>query len=162
MSTLELSRFIPLNALESVDKRQEDLATEHLSRASIKLDVQLSQSVFTDHPAGNLNVVVKSVGSTNGQLISSSTKVRVLLLSRVPRDRVVLEESSKPRQGKSGDQLRSLQEMPFSDGDDRPTLAMTSYGDKTTPGDDFRQVLVNHVTNLVARHFQDKVRIEVY
>ena len=41
------------------------------------------------------------------------------------------------------------------------TAELTQYSNKPTPEDNFQHILVNHVSNLVARHFSDKISIQV-
>ena len=45
--------------------------------------------------------------------------------------------------------------------DQAETAAMSQYSNKPSPEDGFNNVLVNHVTNLVSRHFMDKISVQV-
>ena len=45
--------------------------------------------------------------------------------------------------------------------DQAETAVLSHYSNKPSPEDGFNNILVNHVTNLVSRHFMDKISVQV-
>lgn len=63
------------------------------------------------------------------------------MISPVAKDKILVDVSSK--------------------GDVAETAALSHYSNKPSAEDGFNNILVNHVTNLVSRHFLDKISVQV-
>lgn len=63
------------------------------SLGNIKASVETSD--FVDCPSGEVNVIVKKISTNNQTIHSDQNFVRVELVSPVPRDKIVIDVSSK-------------------------------------------------------------------
>jgi hypothetical protein len=102
--------------------------------------MKIRTSDFIDCPAGDVNVIIKSISTNNQSLFSEQNYIRVELVSKVDRLKVLLESHRK---------------------DVCESLALTTYHNKPSKEDDFNTVLLDHVSNLISRHFEDQISIKI-
>lgn len=103
------------------------------------LEARVATSAFIDCPSGDVDVIIKRISTNQEKIHSADYCIRVKMLSPVPKDKIRVDVSSK--------------------GDVAETSNMSQYSNKPTPEDGFNNILVNHVSNLVSRHFMDQISI---
>jgi hypothetical protein len=111
-----------------------------LSKSETKVSLRVRESDFISCPSGDLNIVVKSVSSANSQMFSASKFVKFELVSEVSKECVLLPNDNQP--------------------DTQNSLLFNNYSLRES--DDFNKILLNHVTNFLTRHINDKVVISLY
>jgi hypothetical protein len=108
------------------------------SNSTFKMKIRTSD--FIDCPAGDVNVIIKNISTNNQSLFSEQNYISVELLSKVDRLKVLLESHRK---------------------DVCQSLSLTNYHRKPSKEDNFNTILLDHVSNLISRHFEDQISIKI-
>jgi hypothetical protein len=102
------------------------------------------QSAFVDCPAGDLNIIIKNIQSANKHLFTEHTVIRICLQSSVRHKKILIPNFNTSQQV-----------------DEQFSQTMINYSKKSAPEDEVTKVLMNHVVNLIARHFDDKIVLQI-
>jgi hypothetical protein len=108
--------------------------------ANTHFEIKVETSEFIDCPAGDINLIVKSISTANTALFNEDTVLEVGLVSKVSSDKVLNFEESKCDKQSS---------QPFA-----------SYALKDK-GDELNHIVLNHVVNLVTRHIEDRLELRI-
>jgi len=114
--------------------------SNHQLASNSTFEMKIRTSDFIDCPAGDVNVIIKNISTNNQSLFSEQNYIRVELLSKVDRLKVLLESHRK---------------------DVCESLALTTYHLKPSKEDNFNTILLDHVSNLISRHFEDQISIKI-
>lgn len=125
----------------------DNLMANHqtISRATFK--TKITASDFVDCPAGDLNVIIKSISTNNHSIFCAKHDglkthyMRVSMLSQVGEDKILIDHSHKK--------------------DVCDSSLFKDYSSKPSTEDDFNTLLMNHVSNMLSRHFSDKILIQI-
>lgn len=112
-----------------------------LQDSTCLLKSQIHTSDFIDCPCGDINLVLKRLSTNNSNIYTDKHFLRVELVSEVPKEKITIDVSDKK--------------------DLLDTSTMSFYSNKPSVEDGHSHILINHVTNLVSRHFSDKIRIRL-
>jgi hypothetical protein len=109
--------------------------------SSCLLNSQIHTSDFIDCPCGDINLVLKRLSSNNQNIHTDQHYLKVELQSSVPKDKIIIDVSDKK--------------------DEVESSKLNFYSNKPSIEDGHSHILINHVTNLVSRHFSDKIGIKL-
>ena len=115
--------------------------SNHQPVSNNSFSVKLLTSDFIDCPAGDLNVIVKNISTNNSSLFCEHNYIRVEMLSKVDKINIQYESLRK---------------------DLCQSLPLVNYHHKICKEDpNFNIVLMDHVSNLISRHYEDKISIKI-
>ena len=103
--------------------------------------MKVETSEFIDCPAGDINLLVKSITTGNTAIFNENTVLEVDLLSKVSRNKV-------------------LNYSEFSSPDHQKSQAFANYSLKDKE-DELKKILMAHVVNLVTRHVEDRIVLRI-
>jgi len=132
---VEMTRFY--------DEYSDNLMNEHQGVAASQFAVKMQTSEFVDCPSGDLNLIVKCLtqhGVQNLKQNADKSFVQLELLSSVPRDQILLKSIEKQE-----------------DVNNSQMISQYSIREDT----DETKILMNHVSNHIARHINDRVAIKL-
>ena len=116
-----------------------------ISRATFQ--TRITTSDFVDCPAGDINVIIKSISTNNKSIFCEKHEglkthyLRVSMVSKVDEDKILIDHSHKK--------------------DVCDSLPFKNYSSKPSTEDEFNTLLMNHVSNMLSRHFSDKILIQI-
>lgn len=117
-----------------------------------QLDCLTQRSDFVDCPSGEIDVLVKKVSTHYEGVHAASNYVRIELISAVKRDRILVDVGASRKD--------LSYSMPLSDYNLKPSSQVHVKG-MDGPRDTNVNIIMNHVANMVSRHYADAVRVSI-